>query len=63
MINRVLKLGLVSFLMLLLAGCASLTGGNISTNNPDAYGDAQVSAMSNKDLIGLEAMLGGKSQL
>lgn len=60
MINRVLKLGLVSFLMLLLAGCASLTGGNISTNNPDAYGDAQVSAMSNKDLIGLEAMLGGK---
>lgn len=60
MIKKVLKLGLVSLVMLFVAGCASLGGGNISTNNPDAYGDAQVSAMSNKDLVGLEAMLGGK---
>ncbi len=60
MMKTILRgLGLAS-LVLLLAGCASLIGGgNISTNNPNAYGDAQIIVMSNKEVVGKEAMLGG----
>lgn len=59
MINSRLKGLLMGLFMLFLAGCASLTGGNISRNNPDAYGDGQVSAMSNQAVVGIDAMLGG----
>lgn len=57
--KQVLRALSLTSMMLLLAGCASLGGGNISTNNPDAYGDAQITMMSNKDVVGKEAMLGG----
>lgn len=59
MLNHFFKATLISVLMLFLTACASLSTGNISTNHPDAYVDGQVSAMSNQELVGLEAMLGG----
>ncbi len=52
----------ISFVLLasIITGCASLgAGGNISTNNPEAYGDYQIDAFSNQDVIGKEALLGG----
>ncbi len=57
--NHLSKIIFMGLFMLFLAGCASFNNGNISTNNPDAYGDAQVAIMSNKDLVGVDAMLGG----
>lgn len=59
MMNHIGKIIGIVLGTILLVGCASFGGGNISSNNPDAYGDAQVDRMSNQDLIGEEAMLGG----
>lgn len=60
MVNQISKIMSAVFLTLFIVGCASFNGQNISTNNPDAYGDAQVSMMSDKELVGKEVMLGGK---
>ena len=57
--KKLLKMGILSVMALVAVGCASLGGGNISTNNPNAYGDYQVDMMSDRDLIGKEAILGG----
>lgn len=59
MMSHIVKITGIVWGALFLAGCASLGGGNVSSNNPDAYGDAQVEMMSNQELVGKEAILGG----
>lgn len=59
MIKRMLKASSLILLVAIITGCASLGGGNISTNNPNAYGDYQIDAFSNQEVIGKEAILGG----
>ncbi len=59
MVKSFIKAFSIVTTLLLLFGCASLGGGNIATNNPYAYGDAQVNMFSNKDLVGKEVLLGG----
>ena len=57
--KKLLEMSILSVVALVVVGCASLSGGNISTNNPNAYGDYQVDMMSDRELIGKEAILGG----
>lgn len=59
MFKQILRAGSFMLLIVLITGCASLGGGNISTNNPNAYGDLQIDGFNNKEVIGKEAILGG----
>lgn len=61
MLKHILRVVNLAFFFMLVAGCASMGGANnnIALNNPEAYGDYQIDAMSNKDVIGKEALLGG----
>ncbi|PWD81355.1 hypothetical protein DC083_05565 [Ignatzschineria ureiclastica] len=57
--QRLLKTSTFLLLTIVLGACASLNSGNISTNNPNAYGDGQITMFNNKEIIGKEFMLGG----
>ncbi|WP_026878942.1 Slp family lipoprotein [Ignatzschineria larvae DSM 13226] len=57
--QRLLKISTFLLLAMGLGACASLNSGNISTNNPNAYGDGQLTMFNNKEIIGKEFMLGG----
>ncbi|MHC5225320.1 Slp family lipoprotein [Ignatzschineria sp. LJL83] len=59
MMKKLLKIGSSLFVMLLIVGCSTFNGQNISNMNPDAYGEAQVLTMNQRELVGKEVLLGG----
>ena len=59
MIKIILNISSPLLVMLLIAGCSTFNGQNIANMNPDAYGEAQVLTMSQKELVGKEVLLGG----